>query len=129
MVRRSREGERQDDPYGRLVKPPDWRAHLEDDPVERFSHAWKSTNEYVRARLDERCRTISYEAFCQSPRRTIARACEFVDIDRGEYPDRLPERPVDHNPKSVENLDESEIDTIWAIVGETASQLGYDRLP
>lgn len=127
MVRRSLEGDRHEDPYGRFVKPPGWKEDLDKDDLVKFARSWTKVNKYVLDRYDDRFQTVTYEGFCESPVGTLNKISEAVDLDPTFDSIPIPSDITDENEKSFERFSKEELITLWDIVEAPATELGYSE--
>lgn len=129
MIRRSKQGDRTNHPYGRFVKPPGWRDDIQEDDLVKFSRSWKKVNDYLLERHDDSFITVTYEDFCSSPADLLNDVCQFGDLEPAFEPSDVDEEIAKQNSKSVENLDSGQIDRLWSITRDTASEFDYGKHP
>lgn len=138
--------------WGHHPRPPHWQDWLSRPLVLQCAHHWQSINSHGFRRVESIATLVHFESMIADPHAFALRACGEVGLDPGSeeaalaaWADRVQdtnnERFVeaitsrgysraDHSVRVGrwrENLSETEVDSIWSIVGETARVFGYDR--
>ncbi|MFX0201770.1 MAG: sulfotransferase [Candidatus Hodarchaeota archaeon] len=129
LKRIQQEPRRQKIPFGGFCKPPNWRQHLRDDPVEQVALQWREIVRYILGKKEElgtRYCEFKYEDLCLMPRDVISSAFEFAGLPASdEFLSRIPISLENMNYKYEEEFSPAQIDTINTIQKDLLRVLGY----